>query len=309
MSIFAKPITYYLTNKPTCSLEFKDTYSNVKDIFVLGDIHGDFSILKKALYKSKLINNSLKWIGGRAHLVQLGDLLDGRIRLKSSNSNNDIFAMEEFTIFEFLNNLDIQARKQGGRVHYLIGNHELMNLIGRFDYVLDKHMSATGLKIRKQLFQPGGYMASMMACHSYGILKINNWVFCHGGLLPHHVDKRSITWINKLVKKVLSGSKTLENLTQEEQNYLYGNDSFFWTRFYSQNADRCSVLNRTLDLVNNTHNEGGMVVGHTPHNNITDVCRSKLYFADVGLSRSFGSEYSNIQVLHIKKGYKPEIIQ
>ena len=114
-------------------------------------------------------------------------------------------------------------------------------------------------------------MASMMACHSYGILKINNWVFCHGGLLPHHVDKRSITWINKLVKNVLSGSKTLENLTQEEQNYLYGNDSFFWTRFYSQNADRCSVLNRTLDLVNNTHNEGGMVVGHTPHNNITDV--------------------------------------
>lgn len=308
MSAFAKPISYYLTNKPSCNLDFKDTYTNIDNIYVLGDIHGDFTILKKALLKSKLINQSLRWIGGNAHLVQLGDLLDGRIRINDKKGESGIFAMEEFTIFEFLNNLDIQAREKGGRVHYLIGNHELMNLIGRFDYVLDRHMSATGINIRKQLFQPGGYMSSMMACHSYGILKINNWVFCHGGLLPHHVNNRSITWINKLVKGVLAGSKTLENLTQEEQEYLYGNDSFFWTRFYSKNANRCEVLNKTLDIINNGNSEGGMVVGHTPHNNITDVCRSKLYFADVGLSRSFGNEYSNIQILHIKKGLKPIII-
>ena len=307
MSAFVKPITYYLSNKPTCNLPFQDTYNNINNIFVLGDIHGDFAVLKKALYKAKLINSRLKWIGGNSHLVQLGDLLDGKIRANYKPNYAEISAMEEFTIFEFLNDLDRQARLLGGRVHYLIGNHELMNLIGRFDYVLDKHLSGTGLAIRRQLFKPGGYMASLLACHSYGVLKINDWIFCHGGLLPEHVNKRSITSINTLVRSVLKGTKSLENLTNEEQDLIYGNDSFFWTRFYSRNANRCEVLNKTLDIVSSE--KGGMVVGHTPHNNITDVCRNKLYFADVGLSRSFGNgEFSNVQILHIKNGKKPIII-
>ena len=308
MSAFVKPISYYLNNKPTCNLPFKDTYTNIKNVYVLGDIHGDFKVLKQALYKAQLIDSKLKWVGNDAHLVQLGDLLDGKIRANYTPNYGEISAMEEFTIFEFLNDLDRQARLQNGRVHYLVGNHELMNLIGRFDYVLDKHLSGTGIAIRRQLFKPGGYMASLLACHSYGVLKINDWIFCHGGLLPHHVNKRSITSINNLVRNVLKGTKSLDNLTNDEQELIYGNDSFFWTRFYSNNADKCEVLNKTLDIVSSSKN-GGMVVGHTPHNNITDVCRSKLYFADVGLSRSFGnSEFKNVQILHIKKGYKPIII-
>ena len=52
-----------------------------------------------------------------------------------------------------------------------------------------------------------------------------------------------------------------------------------------------------------------MIVGHTPHYNITNVCREKLYFADVGLSRAFTQHnFNKIQVLHIKKGLKPRVI-
>ena len=309
MSSFVKPICHYLNNQPPCNLPFKDTYTNVNNIYVLGDIHGDFKVLKQALFKSKIIDSKLKWIGKNAHLVQLGDLLDGKIRTNDTPNDEEISALEEFTIFEFLNDLDRQARLLGGRVHYLIGNHELMNLIGDFNYVLDKHLSGThGQSIRRQLFKPGGYMASLLACHSYGVLKINDWIFCHGGLLPHHVTNRSISSINKLVRNVLKGSKNLKNLTNEEWDLLYGNDSFFWTRFYSKNANKCEVLNKTLEIVSSSKT-GGMVVGHTPHSKITDVCESKLYFADVGLSRAFGnSEFKNVQILHIKEGFKPFII-
>ena len=81
--------------------------------------------------------------------------------------------MEEFSIYEFLNYLDTEAEKYGGRVHYLIGNHEIMNMEGDFRYVHKKHLSATGDNLRRQLFRPGGYMAKLLACHSYGVLKIN----------------------------------------------------------------------------------------------------------------------------------------
>jgi hypothetical protein len=306
MSSFVKPISYYLTNSFVCNLEYKDTFKNIEDIYVIGDIHGDFDVLKTILKKAKLINNSLKWIGGKSHLVQLGDLLDGKIRSNNPINNDSISAMEEFTIFEFLNDLDKQARKYGGRIHYLLGNHEIMNILGDFRYVLDKHMSSTGINIRKTLFRPGGYMANLLACHAYGVLKINNWIFCHGGLLPKHVSKHSITWINRLVKDVLNGKKKIENLTREEEEYLGGNDSFFWNRFYKNNENRCEVLNKTLDLVKIKN--GGMVLGHTPHNNITNYCRKQLYFADIGLSRAFGNEFNKKQILHIKLGHKPVII-
>lgn len=38
---------------------------------------------------------------------------------------------------------------------------------------------------RSILFRPGGRLACELAHHGV-ILRINDWVFCHGGLLPHH---------------------------------------------------------------------------------------------------------------------------
>ena len=39
-----------------------------------------------------------------------------------------------------------------------------------------------------------------------------------------------------------------------------------------------------------------MVVGHTPQYNITSQCRQKLWFADIGLSQAFGTNFNQIQV-------------
>ena len=306
MNNFIKPISQYLQNNYVCNKNFKDTYTNISNIYVIGDIHGDLSVLLKSLRKINIIDTNLNWTGSDSHIVQLGDILDGGGRGDKMNTGNSQ-AMEEFTIFEFLNNLDSQARRLGGRVHYLIGNHELMNLLGDFRYVAPNHLNSTGTEIRKKLFKPGGYMASMLACHSYGVLKINNWIFCHAGLLPQHLNNRSITDINNLVRGVFSGKISLKHISSEEQELLLGNTSLFWNRFYSKNKDNCTVLNKTLDIVNK--GSGGMIVGHTPHYSITNICREKLYFADVGLSRAFTQHnYTNIQVLHIIQGQQPRVI-
>ena len=352
-----QPISKYLQENFICNRTFKDTYTNISNIYVIGDIHGDLNILVKSLKKIKVINRKLIWIGGDTHIVQLGDILDGGGRGDNMNTS-DSSAEEEFKIFDFLNNLDYQARSKGGRVHYLIGNHELMNLLGDFRYVAPNHLKSTGANTRRNLFKPGGYMASMIACHSYGVLKINKWIFCHAGLLPKHLNNRSITDINKLVRGVFSGKVSLESISVEEQELLLGQTSLFWNRFYSKNSNKCTVLNETLDIINkgfvvgenvsakigemslyypgkiiginrngtysikfkgvgrkynvdtrHIQSNGGMIVGHTPHFNITSVCREKLYFADVGLSRAFTQHnYTNIQVLHIKKGQQPRVI-
>ena len=155
MNNFIKPISQYLQNNYVCNKNFKDTYTNISNIYVIGDIHGDLSVLLKSLRKINIIDANLNWTGSDSHIVQLGDILDGGGRGNKMNTGNSQ-AMEEFTIFEFLNNLDSQARRLGGRVHYLIGNHELMNLLGDFRYVAPNHLNSTGTEIRKKLFKPGG---------------------------------------------------------------------------------------------------------------------------------------------------------
>ena len=208
-------------------------------------------------------------------------------------------------ILEFLNYLDSEAEKHGGKVHYLIGNHEIMNIQGDFRYVHKKHLNHTGNKIRRRLFEPGGYMAKLLACHSYGVLKINKWYFCHAGLLPKHVNSKSISEINSIIRNILKGNKK-GGLTKYEEDLLFSKDSIFWNREYFFNENKCDILNKTLEILN--QKDGGLIVGHTVHKHITPECNNKLWFADVGLSPAFGNLYSNVEILEIVNN-KPRIIK
>ena len=295
-----RTLNHYLNDTFVCDVNPKDSFTGVKRIIVVGDIHGDFNVLVRCLKKAKVIDNNLNWIGKKTHVVQLGDILDAGGRGEEFQTQ----PLEELKIYEYLNNLNREAQLTGGFVHYLIGNHELMNLAGDFRYVHKSHL--INMKIRTKLFKPGGYIANMLACHSHGVLKINNWFFCHAGLLPEHVQKNSITSINNLVRNILRGKKNIGTLSQAEENMIFSKDSFFWNRFYINNSDKCTVLNKTLDILGEAN--GGMVVGHTPQYNITSQCREKLWFADIGLSKAFGNKmFNKIQVLEIL-GNKPRVL-
>ena len=275
-------------------------YHNVKRIIAIGDIHGDLNVLKKCLLKAKLVDPvNYNWIGKDTFVVQVGDILDGGGR----GYNNNVNPMEEYQIFDLLNKLDRQAVQKGGRVFYLIGNHEIMNFMGNFNYVHENQLINS--VVRKKLFSKGGYMARLLACHAYAVLKINNWYFCHAGLTFEHLENGfNIDKINILTKQVLRGEKNSEQITEYEKNLLFSSNGLFWNRKYSKD-NRCSTLNKTLEVLGSKN--GGMIVGHTIINrNITKFCNDKLIFTDIGMSSAFGGD--NCEVLEIKKNGKPRVI-
>src|SRR3990172_4287799 len=96
-------------------------WSGVPRIVAIGDVHGAFDNMVAVLKTAGIIDEKLKWKGGKAHLVQNGDVLD---RGPHSRKAMDL-----------LMELEEQAEKAGGRVHALIGNHEAMNVAGFLDYV------------------------------------------------------------------------------------------------------------------------------------------------------------------------------
>eukprot|EP00288_Rhodomonas_lens_P008589 CAMPEP_0177726866 /NCGR_PEP_ID=MMETSP0484_2-20121128/20007_1 /TAXON_ID=354590 /ORGANISM="Rhodomonas lens, Strain RHODO" /LENGTH=167 /DNA_ID=CAMNT_0019239463 /DNA_START=197 /DNA_END=697 /DNA_ORIENTATION=+ len=51
-------------------------YPMPERIVAIGDVHGDLEALRKCLRMANLIDEQDSWVGGGAHLVQVGDILD-----------------------------------------------------------------------------------------------------------------------------------------------------------------------------------------------------------------------------------------
>jgi len=85
-------------------------------IIAIGDIHGSIDGIKSILKATGLIDASNKWTGGRTQLVQTGDYMD-----RGENTR---------AVLDLLMALEPQAKNAGGRAFALLGNHEVMNLLG-----------------------------------------------------------------------------------------------------------------------------------------------------------------------------------
>jgi alkylhydroperoxidase family enzyme len=84
-------------------------------IVAIGDIHGSADGFSAILKAANLIDDSGRWIGGTAHVVQTGDYTDRGERVRD--------------VLEMLIQIEEEAKRAGGRAEILMGNHEVMNLL------------------------------------------------------------------------------------------------------------------------------------------------------------------------------------
>jgi len=96
-------------------------FNNAERIVAFSDVHGDYDAMVATMQGAGLIDEALDWRGGKTHLVIVGDILD---RGPDSRAAMDL-----------LMRLETAAQEAGGQVHVLIGNHEVMNLVGDMRYV------------------------------------------------------------------------------------------------------------------------------------------------------------------------------
>ena len=103
-------------------------FSDVERIVAVGDVHGAYDALVSTLQNAGVIDDDLAWSGRDTHLVSTGDLLDR--------------GAESRRVMDLLMRLEGEALEAGGRVHLLLGNHEVMNLIGDLRYVVAEEYAA-----------------------------------------------------------------------------------------------------------------------------------------------------------------------
>lgn len=122
---------------PSCSIQ------TTERVVAVGDVHGGYERLLAILREAGLIDARRRWRGGRAILVQTGDLLD-----RGPDSRE---------ILDLLRRLERDAARAGGRVHALLGNHEVGRMLGDYRYVSEAEYAAFRLAdsqaLREQLYQ------------------------------------------------------------------------------------------------------------------------------------------------------------
>lgn len=286
--------TYYQDSKNKNKIKqpkLNDVLPAVPRIIVIGDIHGDWKVTQKIFLKFKLINTNGKWIAEpkNTHVVQVGDIVD-------RGGRPDTYGDEcsELKIMDFLDDIHDQAKLYGGGVFCILGNHEIMNVVGNFNYSGKESIKCFGgEKGRKIAFRPGGTMAKRFANTRNTVLKIGQFLFVHGGFNEKHLT-RSIPEINNIMKRFLQGEEKLYN--KSFMDYYMAYNGILWNRELSIGSPDCAKLEKIL----NHFNVNGLIVGHTvQESGINNKCDKKIWRVDTGMSDAFGNGDKKIQVLEI----------
>ncbi len=251
-------------------------YDGVERVVAVSDIHGAYDAMVATLHNAGILDAELRWSGGPAHLVIVGDILD---RGPDSRDAMDL-----------LMRLEQEADAAGGRVHVLIGNHEAMNLVGDLRYVSREEFAdfraeetdaeraqwlaayaqrkGAGGDISDELRQefddryPPGFFAhrrAFAAGGKYGawllskpvVVVVNGNAFVHGGLSPMIADI-GLDGVNGTLAGELQ--RYVENLEAlYEAGALTPMDNFYQHPRILQNympaADADAAL---MDIVNET---------------------------------------------------------
>ena len=265
-----------------------------RNIIAIGDVHGDYYATIKSLRITRTIDKDLNWKAKNSILIQMGDILDRGGR-ETTYKDED----SELKIIYLFKRLKKQAQKEGGDVVCLIGNHELLNFQGIFDYCSPMGIKRFGSKKkRKDFYKPGNKMAISMTSLFKAIYKVGPWVFVHGGIRSLLSKKYTIDYINNLMNQYLLGNSKLED-TKEFQELFMDDNSILWYRGFSESNVPCTTLKKSLDNLGAKY----MVVGHTPQDCINTKCHNRIWRIDTGMSNAFGKrdEPNRISAMIITK--------
>ena len=287
-------------------------WTGVERVVAIGDLHGDYEQYINVMQSAGLVNERGKWSGGKTHLVQTGDITDRGVHSRK--------------IIDHLMKLARQAKKKGGYVHMLIGNHEAMNVVGDLRYVTEGEFTAftTSNSARLQDLQWQRQVewmrANMLTFEELDLVAFRDkwelrvplgWVeHRQGWALNGHYGQ----WVNENPVAIqvndtifLHGGISaeyckfsLQSLTEQVmeamENYQPSvttivNDPLgpLWYRGLAQEIE-ADVFSRTLDNILTRYGARRIVIGHTPTGGVVwPRFDQRVVVNDTGIAAYYGS--------------------
>lgn len=245
---------------PAAGRERRSAFRPPDSLWVVGDVHGHYDRLRALLENGGLVDGSGRWSGGRSHLVLLGDLMD-----RGPYVTRTLW---------FVYRLQEEARRAGGRVHVVLGNHEVMVLTGDHRYVSSRERLLAhrlGLEYGEMYHPRRSVLGRWLAGRPLAI-RVGGVLLAHGGIGPAYAD-RSVRELNDslaaFVSEDLFTSWSGVQLTvtpadsgmiARRVRLLFDEQSPLWYRGYAAGKTPGETLRELL----RRHDSRLHVIAHTP---------------------------------------------
>ncbi len=271
-------------------------YDKVEKIAVISDIEGNFFALRDFLLNNNIIDNNNNWIFGNGHLVLTGDMMDRGLNVTET--------------LWFIYMLEQDAIKHGGFVHYILGNHEILNMNNDLRYVRNKYFKnceLMGIEY-KELYTPDTELGRWLATKNI-IEKVGNYLFLHGGISEELGSfNLSIEDLNNKAREYYFSSKEAKNSSDSLLKIIFsGKTSPFWYRGFIKETAKEDFI----ELLLNKYNSKKLIVGHTIVKNITSFYNGKVIGVDVDHAEGIteGLIIENGIIYRADKNGKKEILK
>jgi hypothetical protein len=221
------------------------TFPLPERLVAVSDIHGNLTGLVGLLQAHGIIDLRKDWSFGRGHLVVVGDVFDRGAQVTE--------------VFWLLRHLEAQAQATGGRVHVLLGNHELGAFRGDERY-LHPNYTLSQKKVlgtdQKTLYGPTTELGRWLRSRPV-LLRIGLFLFAHGGPSPGMLDE----------EKDLEGFNTAfrRAIDQDGSPRLFGKSSPIWYRglIPGKEAKRPDATAEEVERILAAFRVRTLVVGHS----------------------------------------------
>lgn len=254
-----------------------------RDFYVIGDIHGSLSGLRSILRHSGLLNKDENWSGRRAHVVQCGDIVDR--------------GPESEACLDLLLKLRLQARKAGGRVDLLVGNHELA--LARGDHSISDVANPAALG---EALQRAVRCGRVVAARAY-----RHYLITHAGVNPSLI-RILIAEARQQSGRRVTVAAVARHLNQKLKHAFVSGD-FSHPMFHVGQSrggrhERGGVFWADFDFehdANWRHPRIWQIFGHTPPTDSGEQFRvcpdSKRVNIDVGICETYGGYLAYVKLL------------
>jgi hypothetical protein len=241
-------------------------------VVAIGDLHADPEAARTTLRIAGLMDDQGHWVGGDAVLIQTGDVTD-----KGPSSSG---------VTRLLSALQSEAPKSGGKVIGVLGNHEMMNLLGDWRGVTPADLS--------EFESPAARMTDLNKDGSMGrwirnarmVVIHERVLYCHGGVSAEMAE---------LGSERLTGI-TAADVAIESNRALFGGGGPMWYRGYLLNdeTEACAEATKVLAKLGVDR----MVIGHTTQRNgrIRSRCGGAILGIDTGISGYAGHNFAALEI-------------
>ncbi|WP_286267061.1 metallophosphoesterase [Thalassotalea atypica] len=261
------------------------SYSGDFSVAAMSDFHGQYQLTLDILRNSNIIDQNNNWAFGNGHFVITGDIFDRGDKVTE--------------LLWFVYHLEKQAELAGGKVHLLLGNHEVMVLNGDLRYLHPKYQKVSELLNRpfEQLFTPNTVLGQWLR-NKPVLVKINDMLFAHGGFHPNLAkEARSLEDINNVFKQSLV-KRELATPRSGWAKQLHETNGPIWYRGYFKDN---GANEQEIDLLLKHFDIDHIIVGHTSFAQIETRFQGKVIAIDSSIKKG---KYGELLLIDNRQMYR-----